>query len=139
MRLVSLLPSFHRRDGNNRAAACVDEERNAHPAQLVDLPCLDGIAGQSVQVFGGEEEGCGHGKSVPLKYSGSSNKRDNCCRTLERHDSVANALEACGSAITHVEGQPINHAAKSGFKCRREFWMLSDDSSPSLIALAWGE
>jgi len=71
--------------------------------------------------------------------SNSPHKLDNSCRSLERHDAVANALEACGSAITHAEGQPINHAPKIGFKCRGEFGVLGEDSCPSRICWARGE
>jgi len=71
--------------------------------------------------------------------SGSPHKLNKCDCSAERHDAVANALETCGSAITHAEGHPINHAPKSGFKCRGEFGMSGEDCFPSRIGWARGE
>jgi len=83
-------------------------------------------------VFGGHA-------STSLRSSRAPHKRDNCDASAERHNAVANALETWGSAITHAEGQPINHAPKSGFKCRGEFGVVNEDFAPSRVGWARGE
>jgi len=56
---------------------------------------------------------------------------------LQRHNTVAAALEALGAAIVHPVGQPINHSVKAGFKRRGEVGPVLDDSWPGGVVWAW--
>jgi len=58
---------------------------------------------------------------------------------LERHNAVADALEALGSAFVHCKGHPINISPKIGFKRRGEVGLALDEPGPGWVGWPWCE